>query len=110
MAARENVAQCEAMASMAAVHGEHQRMLAANLSTVANRPDVSTADLLALLQPVQLRLAGPSPVSRPPLRSSPRGVDTSSRITSVPPSPEAVRVNTVVTVEDDSEGAEEANE
>lgn len=108
MGARENVAQFEAMASVAAVHGEHQRMLAANLSTVASRSDVSTADLMALLQPVQLRLGGAvPPASRTPLRTSPRGGDESSRITPLPPSPEAARS---VTVQDDSDVAEEANE
>lgn len=95
------------MSSVAAVQGEHQRMLTANLSTLASRPDVSTADLVALLQPVQMRLTGPGPASRPPLRTSPRG-NGKPRITSLPPSPEAVR--STVTIEDEVEGAEEANE
>lgn len=106
MSSRENVAQFEAMALVAAVQGEHQRMLTTNLSVVASRPDVSTADLLALLQPVQMRLTGSAPVSRVPLRTSPRGGDD-SRITSFPPSPEALRATTVVDVEEE---AEEANE
>lgn len=98
------------MAAVAAVQGEHQRMLTANLSTVASRPDVSTADLLALLQPVQMRLTGPAPATRAPLRSSPRGDNGSSRITSIPSSPEAVRVPAPTVVDDDEGDAEEANE
>lgn len=109
MSAWENVAQYEALSSVAAVHGEHQRMLIANLPTVAARPDASTVDLMALLQPVQMRLTGSVPVPRTPLRTSPQGNDGSTRITSLPPSPEAVQAP-AVTVEDDSEDAEEANE
>lgn len=110
MSSRETVAQYEAMAAVAAVQGEHQRMLTANLSTVAARPDVSSADLLALLQPVQMRLTGAPPVPRTPLRTSPRGGDDTSRITSIPPSPEAARATNIASVEDEPEDAEEANE
>lgn len=99
------------MAAVAAVQGEHQRMLTANLSTVAARPDIATADLLALLQPVQMRLTGPVSAPRAPIRTSPRGDEASSRITSLPASPEAVRATapTVEDIEDDAD-AEEANE
>lgn len=109
LASREGISQFEAMAAVAAVQGEHQRMLTANLLTVASRPDVSTADLLALLQPVQMRLTGPSPGVRPPLRTSPRGGEE-PRITSLSSSPEVVRAPAAATVEDDEEDAEEANE
>lgn len=102
------------MSSMASVHGEHQKMLAATLPAVTARSDVPIADLLSLLQPVQLCLAGSVPTPVAPLRTSPRGNLDSGRITPVPSSPERTRAP-MVTVREESdeeviEVAEEANE
>lgn len=101
----------EAMSTVAAMQGEHQRTLQALAPAVATRSDASMAQLMEMFGPPRLRLenTGIDSSARPAavLRTSPRHSDgNSERITQLPPSPEVVRATTV----EDEDDAEEANE